>query len=327
MLISLLKNLFLSRNGGTPTHEQGKSTLIDIEDLTNRITSSATIRQKYYLDWPAFVHLETLALCNAACSFCPYPTMERKGERMPDSLVEKIIGDLERIPREVPFQLAPYKVSEPFLEPRLFDILRKVNTRLPNAYISLISNGAAITERKIDQLLNIRNLAYLNISLNFDNADDYQAAMRLPFDRTIRRLRVLHQRKLSGDLPFPVRLTRVSNGGSEDKHYVRWVNEKFSAFEPLVIKRNDWIGDIPNDPAYSEVPDAPCHRWFDLSITATGKVAMCCMDGDTKYPKGDVNTHHALEIYNQPHLRRLRESLVSRRGAGDPCNRCTYLSA
>ena len=33
---------------------------------------------------------------------------------------------------------------------------------------------------------------------------------------------------------------------------------------------------------------------------------MCCMDGETQYPKGDASTTHVLEIYNQPHLRRLR---------------------
>ena len=71
----------------------------------------------------------------------------------------------------------------------------------------------------------------------------------------------------------------------------------------------------------------PCHRWFDFSITATGKVAMCCMDGQAEHPKGDVNEHHVLEIYNQPFLRRLREGLPSRLASGAPCDRCTCSSS
>jgi radical SAM protein with 4Fe4S-binding SPASM domain len=326
MLFSLLKNILLPGKAPGRSDVPAVSPVPDAEDLTDRITANAAARRQLHLDWPAFVHLETIALCNAACSFCPYPTMERKGERMPDALIEKVIGDLEDIPREVPFQIAPYKVSEPFLEPRLFDILDMVNARLPNAYVSLISNGTALTERKIDQMLKVRKLAYLNISLNFDNPGEYQAVMKLPFDRTLRRLGVLHERKLKGEVPFPVRLTRVSDGSAADARYFHWVKNEFPAFEPIVTRRNDWIGDVPGDPANSEVPDAPCHRWFDLSITATGKVAMCCMDGDAKYIKGDVNDHHVLEIYNQPHLKRMRETLVSRRMVGDPCNRCTYLS-
>ena len=54
---------------------------------------------------------------------------------------------------------------------------------------------------------------------------------------------------------------------------------------------------------------------------------MCCMDGKAEYPKGDVNDHHVLEVYNQPFLRKLRETLVSRRITGAPCDRCTYLSS
>jgi Iron-sulfur cluster-binding domain len=60
-----------------------------------------------------------------------------------------------------------------------------------------------------------------------------------------------------------------------------------------------------------------------LSITATGVVAMCCMDSKAEYPTGDVNRQHALEIDNQPWLRNLREQLIRRRAAGGPCERFT----
>jgi MoaA/NifB/PqqE/SkfB family radical SAM enzyme len=327
MLLSLLKDLvrvpFTARR---PRAEVPASRFSDQEALSRKVAYNVEMRRERYLDWPGFVHLETIALCNAACDFCPYPSLERKGVRMSDALIEKVIGDLCDIPREVNFQLAPYKVSEPFLEPRLFDILDTVNARLPNAYVSIITNGTALTERKIEQLRAVRNVAYLNVSLNFDDAERYEKVMKLRFARTLRRLDALHQSKQRGDLPFPVRLTRVSENALSDTRFLGWAQTTYPAFESLIVHRNDWIGEIPGDAEASEVPDVPCHRWFDMSITATGKVAMCCMDGEAKYPKGDVNTHHVLEIYNQPRLRRMREQLFSRRQAGDPCDRCTYLN-
>src|SRR5690348_5429724 len=90
------------------------------------------MRQSPYMDYPAHVHLETLSLCPAACYFCPYPTLERKGTVMPDELIAKIISDLKAIPQDLNFQLSPFKVNEPFLDNRLFDILRTVNRELPN---------------------------------------------------------------------------------------------------------------------------------------------------------------------------------------------------
>jgi MoaA/NifB/PqqE/SkfB family radical SAM enzyme len=50
-----------------------------------------------YMDFPAVLGIETLALCNAACSFCPYPTLNRKGEAMPDRLIAKILNDIEDV--------------------------------------------------------------------------------------------------------------------------------------------------------------------------------------------------------------------------------------
>ena len=278
-------------------------------------------RASGYLRYPAVVHLETQAVCNAACSFCPYPTMERKGTRMPDSLIDKVLGDLTAIPPELPFQLAPYKVSDPLVEARIFDIMREVNRRLPNAHLSLITNGAALTDANIARLEAVQRLAYLHVSLNFCDAAEYEAVMKIPFERTVRRLDALHEARPR----FPVRLTRVSQDQNSDLAFTRWTAARYPRFETIIVPRNDWIGEVPGAQA-TAVPDVPCHRWFDLSVTATGVVALCCMDGDARYPKGDVRTEHALDIYNRPHLLDMRTRLMSRREAPDPCRRCTYLS-
>lgn len=61
------------------------------------------LRRTPYMDYPAHVHLETVALCPAACNFCPYPTLDRKGERMSDALLDKVLTDLQAIPATLPF--------------------------------------------------------------------------------------------------------------------------------------------------------------------------------------------------------------------------------
>lgn len=327
MLWSVLKGLVNFRRPAFPFADMEALPYHDPQRLARDISRKAEyLRGGGYLEWPAIVHMETIAICNAACDFCPYPTLERKGERMPDAMIEKIIRDLGDIPPNVTFQLAPYKVSDPFLEPRLFDILQLVNARLPNAMISIITNGAALTERNVSALCAVRNLLYLSISVNYDNAEEYEAVMKMPFERTVKRLDLLHQKNARGELPVPVRLTRVSDNQLSDSLFMQWVKSNYPAFSPRIVPRNDWLGQVATGTAIPEVPDVPCHRWFDMSVTATGKVAMCCMDGEARYPKGDVTRTHLLDIYNQPHLRRFREQLISRRSAGDPCSRCTYLS-
>jgi len=328
VLVSVIKQMFgRGRSMDERLAEWARTPYFDEDALGVRMRAkSEWLREQGYLDYPALVHVETQAVCNAACNFCPYPNLERKGVRMSDALIDKVIGDLADIPPSVPFQFAPYKVSDPFVEKRLFDILRAVNRRIPHARISMFTNGAALTERKIAALRGVANVAYLNVSLNFCDAGEYARVMGIPFERTLRRLDALHEAKSAGEFAPPVRLTRVSVDRPSDRAYLAWTKRRYPAFQPVVFPRNDWIGEIAGAGTASAVPDAPCHRWFDLSITSTGRVAMCCMDGEAKYPKGDVNTRHVLEIYNQPFLRELRSRLVSRREAAAPCNGCTYVS-
>jgi sulfatase maturation enzyme AslB (radical SAM superfamily) len=299
----------------------------DFENLVRNNTRHAeALRASPYMDFPNFVHIETLALCNAACEFCPYPAMTRRGTRMPDELIRKVLRDLGDGPKDLKFLIAPYKVSEPFLEPRLFDIMTWIADGLPNARLALITNGSPLTERKIERLARFRNIAYLSVSLNFDNADEYETVMRIPFARTLKRLDALHERYRAGEIPFPVRVARVACGRDADWKFVDFVRQRYPLFKTRVAPRNDWIGEVITPGANARVPDAPCHRWFDMSIVATGEVAMCCMDGEARYSKGNVARQHVLELYNQPHLRRLRENLISRRAAPAPCSRCTYVT-
>ena len=280
-------------------------------------------RASAYMDYPSHVHLETMAKCNAACTFCPYPDLERQGEKMDDALIAKVIGDLADIPQSLGFQLSPFKVSEPFLDVRLFDILGDVNTRLPNASLTLTTNGAPVTEKTLTKLSAVRRLGYLWISFNDHREEAYEATMRLPYARTIERLDLIHRWRADGRLPCRVVLSRVGDGSPVDMDFQRWVAATYPAFGSSVMPRGDWIGQVA-DAGAPKPPNIACSRWFELSITATGVVAHCCMDGHAEHPIGDVRERHALQIYNDPHYRRLREATATRMDAS-PCDRCSFL--
>lgn len=291
-------------------------------DLAQYQDGVAKLRRSPYMQFPAHVHLETMAVCNAACEFCPYPTLERQGTKMSDALIKKVVGDLADIPRNVPFQLSPFKVNEPFLDVRLFDLLEYFNRRLPHANLTLTSNASPITEKSVERLKRVRNLEYLWISFNDHRPEHYTRVMKLPYQRTLERLQMIHAKAAAGELPFRVIVSRVGDGSPDDAEFCQWVTKTFPKFEFSVFQRGGWIGQV--DTQIGEVPNVGCTRWFDLSITATGIVAHCCMDGQAKYPIGNVANQHALAIYNNPEYRKLREKTATRRDVS-PCNACTFL--
>lgn len=281
------------------------------------------LRHSSYINYPAHVHLETFAQCNAACNFCPYPSLDRKGARMSDDLIEKIVCDLEDIPRSHLFQLSPFKVNEPFLDHRILDLLEMFQARLPNASITLTTNASPLTLKILNRLAAFPQIGYLWISFNDHRQVEYETTMQLPYRHTIEQLNLIHVEKSAGRFPPRVVLSRVGDLSTTDRDFVQWVKSTYPLFEVSIFSRGEWLGQVATN-NNSFPPNIGCIRWFDLSITATGVVALCCMDGKAEYPIGDVGKKHLLEIYNQSDYRRLRADTSSRLKV-EPCRRCHFL--
>ena len=67
-----------------------------------------------------------------------------------------------------------------------------------------------------------------------------------------------------------------------------------------------------------------CSRWRDLSISADGSLALCCMDaGIEKLNLGNAFKDNALDLYKRKNQRFVPRSGI--RGDGiNPCNSCSY---
>ena len=271
------------------------------------------IRREHYLDQPCEVSLETLACCNAACTFCPYPTLDRIGTQMPTDLIYKLIDEMATWRKS--FSFSPFKVSEPLLDKRLHTILKRFNARVPHADIRIFTNGSALTWERAEELHDVDKLK-VYVSLNSHLKEVYEPLMALSFDRTIANLDRLHD----SDFRHEVSILQVGNL-KDSEPFQRFVFDRWPRFECIVIKKDGWLG--YTDPDIGEVPDTPCSRWFELSIMATGVASLCCMASDDRFSIGDVTKQTMLEVYNSPHWRDRRERMISRKEI-HPCSTCSY---
>jgi hypothetical protein len=268
-----------------------------------------------YGSQPSEVSLETLAQCNARCTFCPYTTLERIGTRMPDALIARLIDEMATF--EKPFFFSPFKVNEPLLDKRFMSICQTFLERCPKGVLRIFSNGSTLTEKALRGIAGLSRVTHLWVSLNEHRPDEYKALMGLDFEQTAKKLDRLHEMVMAGEFPHDVVVSRVGM----DVYFQYYVHNRWPAFKIVLIKHDAWI-----DYTYAHntaIPNTPCGRWWELSITATGKAALCCMDGKGEYGFGDVNQHTLLEIYNHPTLKAWRDG-KTRIDAGKPCNGCTY---
>ncbi len=276
-----------------------------------------------YVDYPMRVGIETYAVCNAACDFCPYPTMKRKGQRMSDELLEKILNDLEEIPSDVHFSINPSRINEPFLDKRLLPLLERINQRFENAGIILFTNGSPLTESVLDRLACIDRIELLNVSFNDHRRDEYERVMKLPYDRTVEILDELHCRLVSGRFPIAPRISRVGDGTVVDGEFLDWCGSRWPGFRAMVSPRMDWMGKVQCG-NFTMTPDVPCMQWFTLQILADGRDAYCCTDHDAEKGFGNIQNSTLLELYNHDQRRRLRVQLPSRRQVA-ACVNCPLL--
>jgi MoaA/NifB/PqqE/SkfB family radical SAM enzyme len=274
--------------------------------------------QQAFMDYPMEVSVETMALCNARCTFCPYPTLDRKGEKMPDELLNKLVDEMIAWDRQMYF--SPFKLSEPLLDKRTLPLCERINKASEKIVIRLFTNGSALTPENIERISKLQRVSQLWVSLNSHIPEEYEKLMGLKFENTAKKLDYLH----SLDFPHAVMLSCVGYPNEEFRFYCF---QRWPKFQSMAIKKDAWLGFT--DPQFPNIPDTACSRWFELSITARGTAAMCCMhDGqDTRYNIGDTNFNTLYEIYNAPRWRDRREALVSRKSLDaetNPCSRCSY---
>src|SRR5581483_1398387 len=247
-------------------------------------------RDGMYLRHPRDVSIETRVLCNAACTFCPYPTLERKGTVMSDALLEKILSECRDIPASVPFDITPCRVNEPFLDSRMFDIASWIAEDLPHVGINFFTNASPLNEKTLLRLSGYRNVARMIISLHENRPEAYERVMGIPFQRTIRNVEQLHEMKAQGLIAFPVEISRVGDGTPQDEAFCEWGRATFPLFTTYYTARTDWIGAV--NTVVSPVLPIPCGQWFKLNFLADGRAAYCCQDSDGGASYGDANRQH-----------------------------------
>lgn len=277
-----------------------------------------------WLNYPMNVSIETFSSCNAACNFCPYPSLDRKGTKMSEDLFKKIIDELSEPKDYVLPSINLTRVNEPFLDKRIFEFMSYVNTKLPLTKIKLFTNASLLDEKKLDQLLEVKNFSHLIISFNDHRPVEYEKVMQIPFKRTYENVKQIHERKKAGEIKFPIILGRVGDGTGSDDDFLKWAENDFPLFQATVSARFDWIGKLQLN-NFPLVPNLGCQQWFMLHFLANGKEAFCCIDSEADYGQGNANLENVIDIYNLPYKKRMRMEKMSR-DKNDICSKCSALS-
>jgi len=162
-----------------------------------------TIQKIYKKEFPLFdrISIETFSKCNGGCSFCPVNRFDdpRNDVLMNEDLFKKIILNLYNL--NYSGQVILSLNNEPFLDKRIYNFAKITRNALPNAFISILSNGTPLNVDRFKNIIdNVDELVIDNYSDKLKWHKNIEEIMSYLSDKEIYKDKVKFRMRLENDI-------------------------------------------------------------------------------------------------------------------------------
>lgn len=226
------------------------------------------------------IEIETVNRCNGICPFCPVNVNQPQREyaKMTEELFRKIIDELASM--NYSQRVSIFSNNEPFLDERIIDFQRYASEKLPNAVLSLYTNGTLLTFSKFMEIMPFLDL------LTIDNYNDRK------------------------EINTP-ELEKIYAYIQEHEDMKERVIFSFRLQNEVLLSRG---GQAPNKKKAGDarILNVMCSLPFrQLIIRPTGEISLCCNDALGKYTLGNLNTQSIAEIWTSEKYEAIRREMLS----------------
>jgi len=280
--------------------------------------------------FPEKVMVQTVSRCNAACRFCPYPTVKDDLDQgvMEEALFRRIMDECSEHQDEVQSVML-YLMNEPLLDPNIVPRINYAKERNPQATVHILTNGSLLTDKRADALLD-SGLDWIGISVHGFSEEAYKEAMGLKRDVTYRRVDRFVEKAIARRGPEWLMVT--FNGGGPITVEER--EAELNHFRELGVKRLSYFGSSISRAGNTDVVPAPeneqvlgCNSiWWPemLHVLYSGETILCCMDWKRQVKPGSLADQSITELWHSKPYMAIREIVNGQRPLpeGFPCSRC-----
>jgi MoaA/NifB/PqqE/SkfB family radical SAM enzyme len=269
--------------------------------------------------------IETSAVCNRSCVFCPVHRDDRPDEYMSMNTIRKIVDELRFL--RWAGRITTYIYNEPMRDKRLVEILQLMRKELPRVCLMVSTNGDYLRSRgDIDRLFEAGvNQLLINVySASDGSADSAKVERGVVLARTretrirewVDQTGVFQRGSVYTYLRPPRRVCHVVA-----KYGVNNNDRNLADYELQNRSGNiEWF-----QPGLTNPLERGCVRPFRfLNINWRGDGILCCNDyhGVTNF--GNVAEKSLVEIWNHPALHLYRKHLQDRDRHVPLCDKCDY---
>jgi hypothetical protein len=272
------------------------------------------------------LQIETIAYCNAACVFCPYPKMKRQRGQMSMELFRKIVDEGVTIDRVESVTLTG--LGEPLLDKQLFDRISYIKKAAAAAkhpvMVDMYTNGSFLTHETSEKLRDA-GLDVLYISLNAGRADVRKTIMKVDdYDKVVAEAHYAISLGKPKVLVKAVGSKDLMEGDDRHAFLEEWGGEYQNGGHAFLHLEGNWAGAMW---PMRVRPTTPCSRALDqIMVMWDGRVSLCCFDGEGEVVLGDLNRSTIREVFAGEKAVGIRQAHVDgRRGELPLCATCTAI--
>ena len=243
---------------------------------------------KIYCDRDMFISvtIENISLCNRKCWYCPNSNQEMYDQRPKQEIDSKIYSSIIDQLSEISFQgyLNFSHFGEPLLDKNLETKVKNAREKLPNATITIFTNGDYLTLERFENLINSGVNQFWVTNHNSDE-------------------------RFSENLS---KLNKFINENPDLKKYVNY--NKIASYSNrgglIDIKENQ------KKKLYR------CLKTHELHINVVGDVIICANDYLGQYTFGNLHQKPLLDIWNSEEFKSIREKHGKGIYDLDMCKKC-----
>lgn len=278
-----------------------------------------------YPDFPDHVYVELTNLCNARCTICATPAMQRPRKFMSRDLFAKLASECGRRKAK---KLLPFLHGESLLVPGVLDYFREARRLAPQTHINLTTNGSRLTEEISESILREGLVDSIIVSIDGGDRETFEnIRLGLSYqeirDNVLRFLQLRRELRLSTPT-VSIAMVTVD----ENKHSRRQLQEAWKEADDVRFSVYfNWGGRLDNRPRNGHKVNF-CERLYHyVTILVDGRVALCCFDSEGEYVLGDVNDRSIYEVWHSAEFRERRGQLYARDFQQlKICGGCDYLN-
>lgn len=294
--------------------------------LVRRISPTETYPD--LLRFPRFFEIETVNTCNARCSMCTIEEWSRHSPTMKDDLFEKIAAEICANADQVR-RVSLYKDGEPLLDkkmPRRIARLKSGGVK----QVAISTNVSLLNEKRATDILEA-GLDQIILSVDSLKKDVFERIrVKLVHEVVMENAQrfIELRNKIRPSTQIWVRMIR------QEENYDEW--PAFEAFWKPKLASNDrvnyhnlhnWGSQLKGFKAVSDNLEAgrPCVAlWSAMVIFADGRVPLCQVDYNNRFPSGNVKERSIAEVWNDQALTGYRRAHLDGRKTDisicDGCN-------